>query len=125
MQILQTLKKNFKEITKTAIFVLYILITQGWQALGVIIIAIFNNRPWECLFIFIGFIIGRHFFGKTYHAPTMFICTILTWIVFYFLTSSVPSFSISITIPCIFGISLSYILSMIAEYIERMDKYGK
>lgn len=121
MQFLQVIKN----ILKTAIFVLYIIITQGWQALGIITIAVLNNRPWECLFIFLGFIIGRRFFGKTYHAPTMFMCTILTWIIFYFLIASVPSFSISITIPCIFGISLSYILSIIGEYTERVNLNGK
>ena len=104
MQILKVLKKTME----TSLFVTYVLVTQGWQALGIIVIAILNDRPWECIFIFLGFIVGRYFFGKTYHAPTMWTCTIITWIVFYVLTASVPSFSISITIPCIFGISLSY-----------------
>lgn len=104
---------------KTASFVLFVILTQGWQALGIIAISLINDRPWECLFIFFGFIVGRRFFGKTYHAPTLTICTILTWVVFYFLTSAVPSFSVSITIPCIFGICLSYILSIIGEYLER------
>lgn len=120
MQILQVLKKTMT----TALFVSYVLLTQGWQALGVIAISILNDRPWECIFIFLGFIIGRYFFGKTYHAPTMWLCTIITWIVFYILTASVPSFSISITIPCIFGISLAYILSVITEYIERGHRNG-
>lgn len=114
MQIFQILKKTLK----TIIFVMYALLTQGWQALGIIVIAVLNNRPWECLFIFLGFIVGRYFFGKTYHAPTMWLCTIITWVTFYFLTSAVPSFSVSITLPCIFGIVLAYILSIIGEYLE-------
>lgn len=117
--------QGIKEISKTFVWVSYIIITQCWQALGILIIAIINNRPWECLFILIGFFIARRFFGKTYHASTMFACTIMTWVAFYFLTSSVPSFGISITIPCIFGISLSYVLSIIGEYIERMKLNGK
>jgi len=121
MQILQVLKRTMS----TVLFVSYVLLTQGWQALGIIVIAILNDRPWECIFIFLGFIIGRHFFGKTYHAPTMWLCTIITWGVFYVLTASVPSFSISITIPCIFGISLAYALSVITEYIERGNPNGE
>ena len=54
----------------------------------------------------------------------MNICTILTWAVFYFLTAAVPSFSISITIPCIFGIVLAYALSIISDYIEGGDDDG-
>ena len=119
MQIFQTLKDSLK----TAIFVLFVIITQGWQAFGIIVIAIYNNRPWECLFIFVGFVIGRKFFGETYHAPTLIICTLITWVTFYFLTSAVPNFRISITIPCIFGISLAYILSIIGEYAERVKRY--
>lgn len=121
MQFLQIVKSTLG----TAAFVLYILITQGWQTLGIIVIAVLNNRPWECLFIVLGFLIGRLFFGRTYHAPTMSICTVITWAVFYFLTSAVPSFNISITIPCIFGIFLAYTLSIIGEHIERMDSNDK
>ena len=120
MQFLQVLKKTLQ----TVIFVVYALLTQGWQALGIIVISVLNDRPWECLFIFLGFIAGRHFFGKTYHAASMFICTILTWVVFWFLTSAVPSFSVSVTIPCIFGICLAYVLSLIAELIERGNQRG-
>lgn len=115
MQIFQILKNTLK----TFIWVIYIIVTQTWQALGILVISIINNRPWECLFILIGFLVGRLFFGKTYHAPTMFICTILTWIIFYVLTASVPSFGVSITLPCIFGVILAYILSIIGEYLER------
>jgi hypothetical protein len=115
MQIFQ----NLNTILKTSIFVIYMILTQFWQAFGIIIIAIINNRPWECIFIFLGFIIGRIFFGKTYHVPTMIGCTILTWVVFYFLTSAVPSFGISITVPCIFGICLAYALAIMGEYAER------
>jgi hypothetical protein len=104
---------------KTAAFVLFKLIVQGWQASGVILIAIYNNRPWECLFIFLGFIVGRMFFGKSYHAPTLSICTVITWVTFYFLTSGCPSFHVSITIPCMLGVFFAFALSVISDYIER------
>jgi len=117
MQVFQSLK----ELLKTFVWVIYIIVTQTWQALGILAISIINNRPWECLFIVLGFLVGRIFFGKTYHAPTMFICTILTWIIFYFLTSAVPTFSISITLPSIFGAFLAYALSIISCYIGGTD----
>lgn len=121
MQIFQGIKRNIFDLVGTAAFVLYILATQGWQTFGIIVIAVYNNRPWECLFIFIGFFIGREFFGKTYHAPTMWACTIFTWISFYILTSSVPTFSISITLPCIYGLCLSYVLALIGDYVSLKE----
>lgn len=117
MQVFQ----NLKELFKTFTWVIYIIVTQTWQALGILVISIINNRPWECLFILVGFLVGRLFFGKTYHAPTMFICTILTWVIFYFLTAAVPTFSVSITLPAIFGVFLSYALSIISYYIGGAD----
>jgi len=115
MQFLQ----HVKDFLKTASFVLFVIITQGWQALGIIFISILNNRPWECLFIFIGFVMGRHFFGKSYHAPSLWVCTIITWGVFYFLTSAIPTFQVSVTLPCVFGVGLAYALSRINDFTEQ------
>jgi len=115
MQILLFLKS----IAKTAIFVLYTIVVQGWQVLGVVVIALINKRPWECLFIFIGFFVGRMFFGKSYHSKTLLACTAATWTSFYFLTSAVPSFHLSITLPCIMGVCFAFALSYISELIER------
>ncbi len=115
MRVLQFLKNYVKSIA----YVLFVILTQGWQALGVLAIALLNHRPWECVFILLGYIVGRKFFGHTYHAPTLTICTILTWVIFYFLTSAVPSFSISITMPCIFGIILAYASSVVSEYLAK------
>jgi len=114
MQILQSIKS----IAKTLVYVLFTVLVQFGQALGVLCIAIINNRPWECLFIFVGFAVGRKFFGNTYHAPSLWLCTIITWTAFYFLTSAVPSFGLSITLPCVFGVCLAYVLSIIGEYLE-------
>jgi hypothetical protein len=103
---------------KTAAYVIFVIATQGWQAAGVIAIAIYNNRPWECLFIFLGFVVGRRFFGTTYHAPSLWVCTIITWVTFYFLTAACPSFHVSISIPCILGVILAFALSKIADLIK-------
>lgn len=117
--------QRIKEFGEILLWVAYIIFTQGWQALGILVIAILNNKPWECLFILVGFWIGRMFFGTTYHAPTMFACTMLTWIIFYLLIVSVPSFETSITLPAIFGIFLAYILSWINKFLEGSDDDGK
>jgi accessory gene regulator protein AgrB len=118
MQIFQGLKSW----GKTFLYVVVAIITQFWQLAGVVVISLYNNRPRECLFLLIGFWIGRRFFGDTYHAPTMVICTIITWVTFYFLTSGVPSFHISITMPCIFGVLLAFALSTVSGLIERGKK---
>ena len=111
-----------RKILKNILYVITVIIVQGWQSLGVVVIAILNDRPWECLFIFIGFVMGRSLFGSSYHAKSVIVCTLITWTVFYFLTSSVPSFKVSITIPCILGLSVSYMLVHIGRYIEMLKE---
>lgn len=111
--------RGVKDWAKTFAYVLYIIVTQCWQLAGVVVIAIYNDRPWECLFLFIGFKIGQKFFGKTYHAPTMMLCTLITWVTFYFMTAALPSFHISYTLPCVFGVVLAFALSVISGLIEK------
>jgi len=114
--------QGLKSWAGTFLYVLWVIILQFWQLAGVVGIAIYNDRPFECLFLLIGFWVGRHFFDTTYHAPTMVICTLLTWGTFYFLTAGVPSFHVSFTITTLFGISLAFVLYIISEYLEGRKK---
>lgn len=114
--------QHVKKFFVTFVYVLFVIITQFWQALGIVAIAVINKRPFECIFIFLGFVIGRKFFGNSYHASSLWLCTLITWTVFYVLTASVPSFHVSMTLPSIFGLILAYILSLIPDILkERND----
>lgn len=97
---------------------LFIAITQVFQMLGVGIIAFINGRPIECLIIYLSFVITRNLFGNSFHAKTYWCCTIVSWTVFWFLTSSVIPLNISISCSPLFGVGLAYFMHHVAYYLE-------
>ena len=100
---------------------IFIAITQAFQMLGVAVIAIINNRPIECIIIYISLIVSRNLFGNSFHAKTYWVCTLVSWISFYFLTSGVLPLSVSITCSVLFGVGLSYFMHHVAHYLELRE----
>jgi len=100
-------------------YVLFFVITQMWQLCGIVAIAILNDAPWQCVAICFSFLLSKHYFKTKYHAKSLWACTLITWTIFYFLTSAVPPLYVSITIPGVMGVALAFIASCIADLIER------
>lgn len=94
---------------------IFIIAAQAFQLSGVMIIAYINHRPWECVFLLSGYIVGKHQFPSNMHAPTFFICTAITWVLFYFLSTGTPSFHMSYTAPCATGVLLAAALHIIEK----------
>lgn len=101
------------------LFTIFVIVTQGLQFLAVYSIAWLNNRSIEFLFIFISFQINRKIFGKSYHADQLSKCTLMTLVIFYFLTSGVVSLNVSLFIAPLFGVYLSYLLNIVQELIDN------
>lgn len=114
---MQLLKKL---VIKIPLYI-FIAITQAFQMLGVAVIAIINNRPIECIIIYISLIVSRNLFGKSFHAKTYWTCTLVSWTSFYFLTSGVLPLNISITCSVLFGVGLSYFMHHVAYYLELRE----
>lgn len=108
----------FKKLIYKIPLYLFIIIAQAFQLFGVGIIALINGRPIECIIIYISFIISRNLFGNSFHAKTYWACTIVSWTVFWFLTSSVVPLNISIACSPLFGVGLSYIMHHVSYYFE-------
>ena len=111
----------FKKLIIKIPLYIFIVITQAFQLLGVALIAIINNRPIECIIIYLSLVISRNLFGKSFHAKTYWICTLVSWISFYFLTSGVLPLSISITSSVLFGVGLSYFMHHLANYLDLRE----
>ena len=109
-----------KLILKIPLYV-FIAITQAFQMLGVAVIAIINNRPIECAIIYFSLIITRNIFGKSFHAKTYWVCTLVSWTSFYFLTSAVVPLNMSITCAPLFGVGLAYFMHHVAYYLELRE----
>lgn len=101
------------------LFVLFVIVTQALQFIAVYAMACFNNRAIEFLFIFLSFQANRVVFGKSYHADQLSKCTLLTLVIFYFLTRGVIPLNISIFCAPLFGVYLSYVLNYAHELISH------
>lgn len=102
-------------------FTIFVIVTQGLQFLTVYSIAFLNDHAVEFLFIFLSFQFNRAVFGKSYHADKLSKCTLLTLVIFYFLTSGVFPLNISLFSAPLFGVYLSYVLNQIQELIDNQN----
>lgn len=101
------------------LFTIFVIVTQGLQFLAVYSIAFLNQRAVEFLFIFLSFQFNRVIFGKSYHADKLSKCTLLTLVIFYFLTSGVFKLNVSLFSAPLFGVYLSYLLNYVQELIDN------
>ena len=102
-------------------FTIFVIVTQALQFLVVYSIAFLNDHVIEFLFIFLSFQFNRMVFGKSYHADKLSKCTLMTIVIFYFLTSGVFSLNISIFSAPLFGVYLSYVLNQAQELIDNQN----
>ena len=99
-----------------------ILISIQLFQLGCVIgIAVLNNAVFEFIGMYLGFIIGRIVFRKSWHSKSLLICSILTFTIFFFLTRASLPLNISISCSLLLGIILAYVLYLFAELEERVD----
>lgn len=97
------------------------IFTQLFQFSGVLVISILNSAVFEFVGLYLGLIIGRIIFRKSWHSKSIIVCTILTFIIFYFLTRGTLPTNVSITCSFLLGVILAYILYLLAELEERIN----
>lgn len=100
-------------------------VIQLFQLAGVLLIAFLNNVIFECIGIYIGMIAGKMFFMKSWHADSVFKCSLITFAVFYMLTKSTLPANISIFVSLVLGFVLAYVLYRIAIIKEKADLYNE
>ena len=101
------------------LFALFVIVVQLIQFALVYFVAFANNRIIEFLIIFLSFQLNRSIFGKSYHADELSKCTLLSIVVFYFLVRGVIPVNISIFLPPLFGLYLSFILYKVEILLEN------
>ncbi len=105
---------NAEKLTKIIENIIFYGITvplQLIQTLGVVLIAIFNNAFAELSFFLIGFFFTRSILGETFHLNSTITCTTSTWIIFFVITSLIPSIYVSVFLCIILG-------SLVATYLH-------
>ena len=97
---------------------IYIFLSLLWNILSLVIILLvakLNHTFIECLFILTSFWLSKHAFGKPFHLPSMIQCFIVSNLTYYILNRITTPLGISIFIPILLGVGLSYVTSKLVK----------
>lgn len=97
---------------------IYIFLSLLWNTLSLVIILLvanLNHTFIECLFILTSFWLSKHAFGKPFHLPSMIQCFIISNLTYYTLNRITTPLEISIFIPILLGVGLSYVTSKLVK----------
>lgn len=103
------------------IFLCIMILIQAFQLAGVIAISVINHRFYEMIVMYLSMVIGKVCFKKSWHADSLLVCTLTTFVVYYFLTCGVVSVRYSISCSVIFGYFLAFILYKCAVIKEKVN----
>ena len=109
-------KKKSKEEKLTII--IYLLLSLIWNVFTVFVvlfIAKLNHTFIECIFILTSFWLSKKVFGKAFHLSSMIQCFIVSNLSYYFLNRITTPLGISIFVPILLGVGLSYVTSKLVK----------
>lgn len=111
---------NFKKLDKVSklTFIIYFILSLIWNTLSVIIVLLvarLNDTFIECIFILTSFWLSKRVFGKAFHLQSMTQCFIVSNLTYYFLNRITTPLGISILIPIMLGVGLSYFTSKLVK----------
>ena len=115
---------NFKKLDKETklTYAIYFILSLIWNTATLVIIlaiASLNNTLIECLFILTSFWLSKRTFGKAFHLPSMIQCFIVSNLTYYALNRITTPIGISIIVPILLGVGLSYVTS---KLVKKMYK---
>ena len=111
---------NFKKQDKVykLTFIIYFTLSFIWNTLSLILILLvakLNDTFIECIFILNSFWLSKKIFGKAFHLSSMTQCFIVSNLTYYTLNRITTPLGISILIPIMLGVSLSYFTSKLVK----------
>ena len=115
---------NFKNQDKKykAEFIIYFIMSLIWNIINVLIVlyvAMLNETFVECIFILSTFFISKHIFGKAFHLDSMSKCFVISNVTYYILNRITTPVGISIFVPIILGVGLSYFTSKLVRKVYK------
>lgn len=111
---------NFKQKPKVEkiTLILFVIFSLIWNILSLLIILIvsqLNHTFIECLFILTSFWLSKRTFGKAFHLSSMVQCFIVSNLTYYTLNRITTPLGISIFVPILLGVGLSYVTSKLVK----------
>ena len=121
--LLKTLQRNlhnFKQLPKVErltiiIYLFFSLIWNIFTVAFVLFVATLNDTFIECIFILTSFWLSKGKFGKAFHLSSMSKCFIVSNISYYVLNRITTPLGISILVPIMLGVALSYVTSKLVK----------
>ena len=117
---LEAFKKKKKEEKLTII--IFSILSLIWNCLTLVVVfimAMINDTPIECIFIISSFWLSKRSFGEPFHFESMIVCFIVSNLTYFILNRVTTPLGISIFIPILLGVGLSYITS---KFVKKTYK---
>ena len=102
--------------------IIYIVLSLIWNILNlaiILIVAKLNNTLIECIFILTSFWLSKRSFGKAFHLSSMTHCFVVSNLTYYLLNRITTPIGISIIVPVLLGVGLSYVTSKFVKKIYK------
>lgn len=130
LNLLERLQKSyssFKKYNKTdkATILIYAVLSLIWNMFTVIVVlfvARLNDTFIECLFILTSFWLSKRLFGKPFHLKSMMRCFVVSNASYYVLNRVTTPIGISMLVPVLLGVGLSYVTSKFVKNIKPLFK---
>ena len=109
--------KKLDKVTKLT-YIIYFIFSLIWNLLNILLILLvakLNDTFIECIFILTSFWLSKKAFGKAFHLSSMLHCFIVSNITYYVLNRVTTPLGISIVIPILLGVGLSYVTSKLVK----------
>ena len=112
--------RNFKKLDKVSkiTFIIYFILSLFWNTLTlaiILLVARLNDTLIECIFILTSFWLSKRIFGKAFHLQSMAQCFVVSNLTYYTLNRITSPLGISILIPIMLGVGLSYFTSKLVK----------
>jgi len=113
-------KSDFKKLDKVTKIsnIIYLILSLFWNIftiVTVLFVAFLNDTLIECIFILTSFWLSKGKFGKAFHLKSMTHCFIVSNLTYYVLNRITTPLGISIIIPIMLGVGLSYVTSKLVK----------
>lgn len=127
LALLEKFQQNYSEFNKLnkqdrATVIIYSILSLIWNIFTLVLIlfmAKLNDTFIECIFIITSFWLSKRAFGKPFHLSSMAQCFIVSNLTYYTLNRITTPLGISILIPILLGVGLSYITS---KFVKKTYK---
>ena len=129
-QSLKSLQKSlnsfrFLRREEKATYIIYLLLSFIWNSFTlalIVLIAMLNDTFVECTYIITSFWLTKSIFGKPFHLKSMIKCFMLSNVTYYVLNRITTPLGISIFVPILLGVGLSYVTSKLVKKSKPLYK---